>query len=70
MPEIRDYHSTLAASTLNILFLKILKISRNTFFHEEQIYFFVKESKVKHLLKYFIFKLESSKLINYSKDVH
>jgi len=26
--------------------------------------------KVKHLLKYFIFNMESSKLINYSKDIH
>jgi hypothetical protein len=36
MPEIRDYHSTLAASTLNILFLEILRFFLNTFFHEEQ----------------------------------
>jgi len=28
MPEITDYHSTLAASTLNILFLEILKFSK------------------------------------------
>jgi len=44
------------------------EILKNIFFHEEQ-FFFVKE-KVKHLLKYFIFNMESSKLINYSKDIH
>ncbi len=67
MPEITDYHSSLAASTLNILFLEILKFSK-ILFPTKSNFFLLR--KVKHLLKYFIFNMESSKLINYSKDIH
>jgi len=58
MPEIRDYHSTLAASTLNILFLEILKISKIFFSTKNN---FILWRKVKHLLnilfQYGIFKI-------------
>jgi len=39
MPEIRDYHGTLAASTLNILFLEILKISKILFSMKNNFFF-------------------------------
>jgi hypothetical protein len=67
MPEIMNYHSTLAASTLNILFLEILKFSKILLSTKSNLFLL---RKVKHLLKYFIFNMESSKLINYSKDIH
>jgi len=44
-----------------------IEIFKNTFFHEEQ-FCFVEESKASY--EYFIFNMESSKLINYSKDMH
>jgi hypothetical protein len=52
MPEITDYHSTLAASTLNILFYRDTEIFKNTFFHEEQ-FFLVKKSKASFEIFYF-----------------
>ncbi len=67
MPEITDYQSTLAASTLNILFLEILKFSKLLFSMKNKKKLW---RKVKHLLKYFIFNMEPSILINYSKDMH
>ncbi len=67
MPEIMDYHNTLADSTLNILFLERLKFSK-IFFSTKSNFFLLR--KVKDLLKHFIFNMESSKLINYSKDIH
>jgi hypothetical protein len=39
MPEIRDYHSNLAASTLNILFLEILKFSKILFSMKNKFFF-------------------------------
>jgi hypothetical protein len=45
--KITDYHSTLAASTLNILFLEILKISKIFFSTKNN---FVLWRKIKHLL--------------------
>jgi hypothetical protein len=59
MPEITDYHSTLAASTLNILFLEILKFS-NILFSMKNNFFLVTESKVPFEIFYFqhgIFKI-------------
>ncbi len=62
-----EYHSTLATSTLIIIFSKMLRIFKNILLKVN----FMKEIKESFEIfkKYLFFNMESSKLINYFKDM-